>query len=422
MSCIQATGALAEPTASYPFDYLDKACLSATNRERGGSGAPVWEFEVDGDVDPDTLRAALTKTFACYPTSRSRMVPDGVYPKVKKLSYEPVEGFDVDSVFKVVDLEPGNEQALVEFRQGVWDNYLDVFEGTPVALTLVRRAPGRAHLFFQQHHSVADGRAFIGWLTDLTAFLAEPSRPVAIVPRVGEAEILKLSGFKKAWWRLLGTLHVAGAIIGGLFRPIKPMLHNQSNDFSGFNRVTCVRFDDQVIPSWKAAAKAEQVSLNSLLTATLMTTMSKWSADHGVPPGKTNCIIASETRPRDGSVVSFANHLTGFLVTFRMDHPHEIGALARRIHAAVKKQAKKSLHIKKLLAERGVVLGMSMHKMLKLVWESRQPAINISFSNLIPLEFPTVEGPGWTAKRLRICTPGLPWGGVGPTVVRYGGE
>jgi len=413
---------MSEPR-TIPFDYLDKACLSGTSREHGTSGAPVWEFVVEGQLDPDTLKDALGRTLKRYPTARSRVGFDGDYAKAKKFWYVVDDAFDVNDVFEVVDLSEGDDAAYQALRQSAWDRYLDPFETYPLYVTFVRRGPDKAHVLVQQHHGIADGRAFIGLLSDLNHYLAHPDEtPSDEAPRVAEDAILGLSRGKRIWWSIVGAFTSLGMILFGLFRPIKPLAHNLTTDFTGHNRAEFFTVPASVLATWKPAGKAAGLSVNSVLSAAMLLAVGRWSRAQGTPPGRTNYIIPAETRPRDAPDASFANHLASFYVATSLDPAPDALELARHIQQSVRRQAKRKTHLKKLLAERAVVLDMRMGKMRQLVFGSKRTAINLALSNLIPLEFPQLRGEGWVARHVRICTPGIPRGGMGPTVVRYGDE
>ena len=406
-----------------PFDYLDKACLSGTSRAHGCSGAPIWEFVIDGQLEPELLRDAFRKTLMAYPTARARVVAEGDPDKAKRFFYEVDERLDTDTLIHIVEIAEGDERALEALRYTVWDHYIDLFTDTPVRLTYARLGPQRGHLFFQQHHAIADGRAFIGLLKRFTEHMRDPELAVTEpTPKIAEDGILGLSRLRRFMWTIAGAFITLATLLGGLLRPIRPMAHNRCNDFTGGNRARFVAIPDRILERWKPAARRAGVNVNAVLTAVMLRTFARWSEGLGQPPGRTNCIVPAETRPRDGSVTSFANHLASFYITADLDPLPTVDALARRIHAQIRKQARRNVHLKKLLAERGVVLGMPMSKMRKLVFNAERASVNVAFSNLIPLEFPTLSGPGWEATAVRICTPGIPWGGAGPTVARYGGE
>jgi hypothetical protein len=60
--------------------------------------------------------------------------------------------------------------------------------------------------------------------------------------------------------------------------------------------------------------------------------------------------------------------------------------------------------------------------MQRFVFESKRPAYNLNFSNLIPLEFPALGGEGWAVDKVLITTPVTPRTGIALTAIRYRGR
>jgi hypothetical protein len=129
-----------------------------------------------------------------------------------------------------------------------------------------------------------------------------------------------------------------------------------------------------------------------------------------------------ETRPRDGGFVSFANHLATLEVELNLARDLDPADAARAIHAQLKRQQARNRPIKRLVCERAIVAGMPLDKLQALVFDAKRPAFNLNLSNLIPLEFPVLSGPGWTVDEVLITTPVTPRNGVALTVVRYNGR
>jgi hypothetical protein len=95
--------------------------------------------------------------------------------------------------------------------------------------------------------------------------------------------------------------------------------------------------------------------------------------------------------------------------------------MARTIQAQVDRQRRANRPFKRLLAERALVLGMTLRQMQKIVFESKHPTYNLNFSNLIALDFPTLGGDGWLVDEVLITTPVTPRTGIALTAIRYHG-
>jgi hypothetical protein len=163
------------------------------------------------------------------------------------------------------------------------------------------------------------------------------------------------------------------------------------------------------------------VSLNSLLTGALFDANRRWHRARGHRLRRVTGSLVMETRPRDGSFRSFANHLATLVLDVRLDRL--AGAqLCRELHAQVKRQREASLPEKRLLCERSLVSRMTIEQMQRFVFQTRRPEWNLNFSNLIGLPFPLLGGDGWRVDEVRICTPVTPRTGIALTVIRYRGR
>jgi hypothetical protein len=85
-------------------------------------------------------------------------------------------------------------------------------------------------------------------------------------------------------------------------------------------------------------------------------------------------------------------------------------------------QRDREIPTKRLLWERMGVLLLPLEQMQRIIFETKRPASNLNFSNLIPLEFATLGGEGWRVEDVRITTPVAPRHGIVLTVIRYGGK
>jgi hypothetical protein len=420
----------AAPTAGpvYPCEYMDKAALAVTNRERGCTGTPTWELRAHGSLDPEHVKRALADVAVRYPALTTKMQSlDGSPPVAKKFRYAHDPSFRVEDIFAVVD---GRDPArLAEVLREHRSRFLDLYADFPVTLTLVVTGDASCRLLFRQHHAIADGRAFIGLLVDFAVFLNDaragrrPS-PEALAPigRRGEAEALGLSPVKQLAYTVGGFGWLLGTMLRANLTPLTPLLQNRSNDYSGENGTVHWALADTVLEPWNAARKRLSVSLNTLLTGALMLANQRVHRAKGLPLGRTNAQLLMETRPRDRPFVSFANHLTFLDAEANLAKTEDPAALLQSIQKQVDAQRDHATPFKRLLCERGFVGILPLEQIQGIIFDSRRPAYNLNFSNLIPLEFPALGGDGWGVDDVMITTPVAPRHGIVLTVIRYGGK
>jgi hypothetical protein len=414
---------------AYPCDYIDKGGLAVSDNARGCSGTPTWQLVVAGALDPAHVRAALADVATRFPSLRCKVrALDAADPlAARRFAYVEDPAFSVDAIFRAVDAR--DEATLAALVHEEQNRPLDLFTDFPVTLTLARTGDDACRLLFRQHHAIADGRAFIGLLAEFAAFLDDaragrrPS-PEALAPihRRAELEPLGLPPVRRFGWRIAGYFNLARMIARALFRPVVPLAQNRSNDYTGDNGTVHWIVRDDVLDRWNAARKRLGVSLNSLLTAAMFAANPRRHRAIGAPLGRTSSTLVMETRPRDGGFVSFANHLATLDVELRLDRVDDLALMARAIQAQVDAQRRQNRPFKRLLAERALVLGMTLAQLRRIVFESKQPSYNLNFSNLIALDFPTLAGDGWRVDEVLITTPVTPRTGVALTAIRYHGR
>ena len=415
--------------AVYPCDYIDKGGLAVTDRARGCSGTPTWQLMVAGALDAATVRRALADVMTRYPSLTTRVQSLDAVPRLaRRFRYAHDPSFDVDQLFAVVDLRHDPSQ-LAALTCELHNRHLDLFTDAPLTLTMAITGDDHCRLFFRQHHAIADGRAFIGLLVDFAAFLddARAGRrpaPSALAPigRRTELEALGLPRLRRALDTVAGYGWLLRMLWRGLRHPVVALSQNRSNDYRGDNGTVHWLVGDGVLEGWNRARKRIGVSLNSLLTAALFLANQRWHRARGLPLGRTNGNLIMETRPRDGSFISFANHLSTLDVEADLGRVDDLATLARTFQEQVDAQRRARTPIKRLLCERQLVLALPLEVLQRIVFQSERPSYAVNFSNLIALELPTLAGDGWRVEQILITTPVTPRTGIALTAIRYHGQ
>ncbi len=393
----------------FPFQSLDKAFLAGTLAP-WASFAPVWRLEYRGDVSEEQLLRALEWVLARYPWCSARAVNEAW-----------VLSGDVDPrcQFKVLDLrgtaDPAREAALA-------DRFLALECEPPFNLTWIRRSDDSGVLAFQQHHSLADGRAFLALLWDFVRCLDERSSPLpaGIVARRAEREVLPERG---VWVFLRGALHTLGELLLGNLKPLAPLFSNQGLDYTGGNRTQHLLVPSARIDGWRAWRTRLGLSVNDLLAGALCVALTRWSALNGARPGAHNLLMPIDVRPRDG-FTSFANHLSSLQLRWSGREVRPL-VLARELQRAAAPVLAARLPWKRILFDALLIRATPMRLLRSALLVKRQLLTNYSFSNLVPLGTPGAGSDGrWRTRtlvveRLLVTTPCTPPQGANTTVVRY---
>ncbi len=430
---LPAAPALAPPPVALApsrreFDYLDKVCLAGTSREFGTTSAPVWQLGIRGRFDPDVAARALMACARRYPAIVARaisMEPGRSVDRAHRLAWETDRTPDWNRLFRVIDArEPG---ALESVRQSVFNNHLDLEVDYPVRITWARTAADRGVLFVQQHHGLADGLAFFGFLQDFCRFYgAEPAGDapeVEVLPKLAEEAVAESNRARRLRYRLLGFVQHVLDFWHMLWHPVDLLASNVELDFSGDNRVQHLEVDGAVVERARLARQRAPISLNDLLTGALAMALARWTREHDLPLRRFNLLVLADARPRGATVASFANHLCSAIAEFDLKRLARPLDFARAAREQVGRQMRRRLPVKKLLAEIAVARHVSVAFMRRLIYGSDRVPINLPFSNLVPISpAEPLHSDAWTAESLRIMTPCLHGQGVNVTVIRYAGK
>jgi hypothetical protein len=414
---------------AYPCDYVDKGGLAVTSQPHGCSGTPTWQLVLRGVPDPLAVRATLGDLLLRYPSLTTRVQSLDALPAYATRFRYAAAPTDARDLFELVDTRERPDIDVAATVRAAWNRHLDQFREAPISLTMVVTSADDCRLLFRQHHGIADGRAFIELLGDFADFLALRScgsapSPDQLAPihRRGELEPLGLGRAERAWFTIAGFGSLTRSIWRALVRPVATLAQNQSNDYTGTNGAIRWVIDDDAIGAWRPAHDQMGASLNSLLAGAWFLANQRWHRALGRRLGRVNASMVMETRPRDGTFRSFANHLATLEVELPLERDLDPPDAVRSIHAQVARQRRRGRPIKRLLCERALVARMPLDKLQQLVFESKRPAYNLNLSNLIPLEFPVMAGDGWRVEEVLITTPVTPRGGIALTVIRYGGR
>jgi hypothetical protein len=417
-----------------PFEYMDKVCLAATFAP-WSSFAPTWRLGVRGAVPEAALATAVRWLAGRYPVLASTVVGlDAPMPRARRLAWQLDEAPDVGRLWSTLDLRSATPAARAQAEQALADRFLDLEHDYPFHLTWVRRGDDDGALFLQQHHALADGRAFLGLCAELVRFLdaavkgqAEAAAAAAPFARLPELSVVPEQGLRRASAFLQGLGHsLWRGALDALF-PLAPLRCNQGSDFSGHNQTEHLVVPVARLEAWRPKRKPLGLSENALLSAALALALGRWSARHGTNPGRTRLLLPMDTRPRERPFESFANHLSSVLLSCDLRRPPAVLELAASFGRQAATQTSRRTPLKKLLFEAAVAGRVSVDAMRRLVFEKRALIASLSFSNLAALEAPGAgegglwRGAGFTVESLRVTTPCLPPQGANTTAVRYGG-
>lgn len=421
------------PAERFALDYLDKLCLAGTSRDHGTSASPVWQLEVEGDFDEEVAARAVAALARRYPILVSHVAAaevGGDWRRARRLVYEVDPRPDLERLFHAVDLSGASEETVEVFRRRLFDRYLFPDEDYPAQLTWARTGEDRGVLFLQQHHAIADGRAFFGLLGDLAELYERAAAGGALddvepIGRLPEELVAEPRRWPRLWGRLAGFVQSLVDLVHSALAPPDQLACNVRGGAAGHNDVVHLVLPGGVLDALRPMREREGLSANDLIAGALASALARWSAELEAAVRRMSFLIVADARPRGTEVRSFANHLSSFLVRLEPAAAGGALAMARAVGRQVRRQVRRRSQIRKLLAEAYVVRSMSVGAIHDLVYGMKRAPVSFSFSNLIPIS--PREGDGrigtsrWTGASLRIMTPCPFLQAVNTTVIRYGG-
>ena len=210
------TGRAKNPTAG-PLSFAQEGMWLFQQLNPSGTMFNLGEgIRLAGELDADSLAAALTALVTRHPALRTIFTMSGDQPVQQVLSQVPVElaVVDLDGHYPATDAGYAERDAHV--RRIAHDEItrpFDLAAGPPVRFRLLRLEPQLHVLFFVVHHIVFDGWSFGILFADLVTLYnahrqgssaALPSSPLAYVDfAVWQRERSENASFQRAleFWR-----------------------------------------------------------------------------------------------------------------------------------------------------------------------------------------------------------------------------
>lgn len=418
------------PAKLLPFEHLDKACLAATSADAGLSNAPTWSFRVEGALAPDAIRRAVGWLLCAFPSAAATARPLDAAERTWAwvLPQEPAEVADA-----IVTIHPPatDADAAADLGAAIRDRFLDLRAGPPLRVDWVPHGSGGT-LHLQQHHGLADGRAFIALIERFfrlldSAIRGDEPEPTAISgpARRAELEALALPTGKRRWWTLRGAwIYVRGAL-ADLFAPTTPLWQNTGSDYSGGNRTVHRALGSERTDALRAAATAAGGNLHAALLTAWVRASAGLSAERGHPARRLLLSSIVELRPRAAATVefdSFANHLGWVLPRVDLRRTPDFPALMRSLHREMRRQLRVGEVVQRYLFERWGLSKLPLPGVRDGLARPKRAVVHCNASNVLAIPIPFLRGAGFAVQGVRVTTPVSPRYGALLTVTRYGNE
>jgi NRPS condensation-like uncharacterized protein len=255
---------------------------------------------IDGAVDPERLRSALSAVLRRRPRLRSII-------RGARLRPAPEPGrADAGGLLSVWDADatpasgregeggtgPGRERRLVE-----WINQpLDPRRALPWKVLLLRETPGRASLVFTFHHALVDGVSALRLVREvIREYNGSGDDPeVPEPPVVSRSD--ELMALARSCRRRVGHFNVritAWLAHRFLVAPLLPRARICRRTSKPSPRISLCqgRLDAAELRQVRSGARSVGVTLNDVLLAACFRTVERWNRDHGRASGKISIMV-----------------------------------------------------------------------------------------------------------------------------------
>jgi len=262
---------LGQPPRS-PFDLIDElSCYYDTPAEPNNE---LFEVLVPGSIDYQVLRQAVAGALAAAPRARGRMAAGRAFRRRYMWEFPPVP--DVDPLSHATW---SDEDELLAVRIRFLASAPPLHTSPPVRL-LLASGPGASCVILNAHHAAMDGVSCVELLRDIAVRYqaitgdsptgdAAPARPAANVPSVPTAQDPVPWSPPRSWLR---------APVRAVRRHLVARIAPERNPAEG--RDGCgLRM--LLLPS---VPRPPGATVNDMLVAALIATISRWNAAHHRPP------------------------------------------------------------------------------------------------------------------------------------------
>ena len=402
----------------------------------GLSNAPTWQLSLRGQPEWMHVQSAWRWLIQIYPWLCATAVPSSDRGEnAPGWSWRFVESPDdilAVSQLRNIDLRQASPDEIEAFGDAIRDRYLDLHHEPGARLDFAWLPDGQSRLWLQQHHGVADGRAWIELLAQFSDLLAiaqrgevpEPSRLVAS-PRRSELDATGLGAWQRRGLALRGLWIYLRGFLRALRRQPTPLLQNRSLDYSGRNRSLHLHLRTEREAALRAAAAANGWNLHAALLAAWVLANLRWNAEQGVLCQRLVLSSIVELRPRGGAFRSFANHLGWALPELdvpalaALDGDAGRRAVCRSLHHQLREQTRRREPLARSLFERGPLLALPLASLRKAVCAPERVVVQLNASNVLAIPIASFAGPGFACEDVRISTPVAPRYGTLLTATRY---
>lgn len=350
-----------------------------------------WAFTLEGEVDSGAIREALDACLVLYPKLKCTMT--GEYPSLKRaFRYCWAYRADINSTSlfrEIEDLNPdqAGRDMLSFYTDFHASHYIDITREHPIKVLLFRQAE-QAHLIFFVHHAAVDGigfliflRSFIGFYED---FICGRKNQFGGTP---DFEGISKPDMPFAWKHFLPRRIHLRLKYGVLKDTARVACQNGRNGEGSVQKLLAIarELSPEKFNALRDSAKAQQVTINDYLLASMFQTVKKWNEQHQEPPGRIYLDVPVNLRsPADHTI---GNIMGGFRLFL---HPAEIGTREETLQKVKEKRSFMMEHdVAQITAE--------------AAWALRP--MPLWFKSLLYRHFPQIYCPTLTMSNIGICNP-----------------
>ncbi len=296
---------------SIPLNSVDKALLALDSKNE----RMVFHvaLTLTGEIEPARLNDAVSLAMAAHPTMRSVL-------RVRRFRHFREERDDINKdILTIHDTEQDRYgsaplEATTD-REGAllqWINQpMDLKQGPPMRVLLLRRSPPHCMVVFTFHHSATDGLRALRFIREVIARYNEesvtdlwPGEDDCACHRRDEVlSLLETSRTKTRHLYLKLIRNLFDRFVLALLSPPARIFHDRCERPSGEISLLRHTIYGTQLSSLSSRARAARVTLNDLLLAYCFRTVEKWNQIHGRRSRKISVMVPVDVGRRSSTHV-----------------------------------------------------------------------------------------------------------------------
>ena len=286
MAALIVPGEATGTSARVPFTVIDQAVhLLDTPAEPWGIQMEVW---LDGHLDDERLRLAVSQAVEAHPMARARQRP--ARRQERTWTWDIGPSLDLDPLRVVTCID---DAAVARFRDELYSRQVPLVESPPFRVVLVHRPDGDG-LLLNANHAAFDGFGCLRLLQSVASRYAGRPDPTPAVELDEARDVDRHLAAPDPQVRARRRRLLASKATDLARRPAR-VAPEDAHDEPGYRLHVRALTEEQT----RRLDVEGGPTVNDLLIAALTRAIVGWNDDHGCPTGRVSLLVPVNLRPKE---------------------------------------------------------------------------------------------------------------------------